>query len=114
MLSLLFSRFFLSYSFFTKLTICLCQDVLVIGVQMNLMSKTPKIELLLHPREVLNLDNRQQRMAIECKNGVIWVTCAGETGDHILQAGRRYVPKAKGPIVIEAIDEACVDIEENK
>ncbi len=80
---------------------------------MNLMSKTPRIELLLHPREVLNLDN-QERMAIECKNGVVWVTCTGEAGDHILQAGRRYVPKARGTIVIEAIDESRVDIEENK
>jgi len=79
---------------------------------MNLMSKTPKIELLLHPRQVLNLDNNQNRMAIECKNGVIWVTCAGETRDHILHAGKRYVPKTNGSIVIEAIDEACVDIEE--
>lgn len=80
---------------------------------MNLMSKTPRIELLLQPREVLNLDN-QNRMAIECKNGVVWVTCAGEAGDHILQAGRRYEPKTKGSIVIEAIDESRVDIEENK
>ena len=80
---------------------------------MNLMSKTPRIELLLQPREVLNLDN-QNRMAIECKNGVVWATCAGEAGDHILQAGRRYVPKAKGSVVIEAIDESRIDIEENK
>ncbi len=79
---------------------------------MNLMSKTPRIELLLQPREVINLDN-QNRMAIECKNGVIWVTCAGEAGDHVLQAGKRYMPKAKGPIVIQAIGESCVDIEEN-
>ena len=78
------------------------------------MSKNPKIELLLHPREVLNLDNRQQQMAIECKNGVIWVTCAGEQQDYVLRAGRRYIPKTKGIVVIEAIDEARVDIEENK
>jgi len=80
---------------------------------MNLTSKTPRIELLLRRREVLNLDNSQHRMAIECKNGVIWVTCTGEAQDHILQAGRRYVPKTRGPIVIEAIDEARVNIEEN-
>ena len=72
------------------------------------------MELLLRPHEVLNLDNVQHRMAIECKNGVIWVTCAGEHQDHILHAGRRYVPKTKGTVVIEAINEACVDIEENK
>jgi DUF2917 family protein len=80
---------------------------------MNLTSKTPRIELLLRERQVLNLDNSQHRMAIECKNGVIWVTCAGESQDHILQAGRRYVPQTKGSVVIEAINEARVDIEEN-
>jgi hypothetical protein len=80
---------------------------------MNLMSRTPRIELLLKPRQVLSLDNSQHRMAIECKNGVIWVTCAGESGDHILHAGRSYFPQTKGSIVIEAIDNARVDIAEN-
>jgi len=81
---------------------------------MNLTSKTPKIELLLRPREVLNLDNSQQRMAIECTNGLVWVTAAGEHKDHILEAGKRYEPRTKGSIVIEALDEACVDIQETK
>jgi hypothetical protein len=80
---------------------------------MNLTSKTSSIELLLQPRQVLSLDNSQHRMAIECKSGVIWMTCAGESGDHILHAGRSYVPRTKGNIVIEAINEACVDIAEN-
>ena len=80
---------------------------------MNLTSKTPRIELLLQPRQVLSLDNSQHRMAIECKNGVIWVTCAGEHRDHILHAGSSYLPQTKGSIVIEAIDEACLDIAEN-
>jgi hypothetical protein len=81
---------------------------------MNLTSKTPRIELLLHSHELVNLDNNENRMAIECKNGVIWVTCAGENQDYILRAGRRYVPRTKGAIVIEAIDDACVDIEERR
>jgi hypothetical protein len=81
---------------------------------MNLTSRTPRIELLLHPHQVLNLDNTRNRVAIECKNGVIWVTCAGEEQDYILRAGRRYVPKTKGMLVVEAIDEACVDIEGNQ
>jgi hypothetical protein len=79
---------------------------------MNLTSQPPRIELLLHSRELVNLDNTQNRTTIECKNGLIWVTCAGEHQDHILPAGKRYVPRAKGMIVIEAIDDACVDIEE--
>ena len=81
---------------------------------MNLTSRTPRIELLLQARQVLNLDNSQHRMALQCKNGVIWVTCAGEHQDHILRAGRRYIPTTRGNVVIEAIAEARVDIEENK
>lgn len=80
---------------------------------MNLTSKTPRIELLLQPHELLSLNNRQQPLAVACKNGVIWVTCEGESRDQILRAGKRYAPKTKGSIVIEAIGEACVDIEEN-
>lgn len=80
---------------------------------MNLTSTTPRVELLLQSHQLLNLDNSQHRMAIECKNGVIWVTCAGEYQDHILEAGRRFVPKTKGTVVIEAIHESCVNIEEN-
>lgn len=79
---------------------------------MNLTSRTPRIELLLRPHQPLSLDNTQHRMAIECKDGVIWVTCAGECQDYMLRSGKRYVPKTKGNVVIEAIADACVDIEE--
>jgi len=81
---------------------------------MNLSSQTPRIELLLRSRELLNLDNRQNRMAIECTDGTIWVTCAGEPQDYILRAGKRYVPKTRGLIVIEAIGESRVDIQESR
>ena len=79
---------------------------------MNVSSRTPRIELLLRPRQVLNLDNRQRRMAIECKNGLVWVTSAGEHQDYILHAGKSYIPQSNGTIVIEAIHEARVDIAE--
>ena len=80
---------------------------------MNLMSKTSRIELLLQPHELLSLNNKHQPVAVACKNGVVWVTCEGEMRDQVLRPGRRYVPKTKGSIVIEAIGEACIDIEEN-
>ena len=79
---------------------------------MNLMSKTPKIELLLQPHELLHLNNKKQSVAVTCKNGMLWVTCEGEMRDQILRAGKRYVPKTKGNIIIEAIGEARVGIEE--
>jgi hypothetical protein len=80
--------------------------------KMNLTSKTPKIEMLLHSHQVLNLDETDHRMAIECKSGVIWVTHSGENQDYMLRAGRRYISNTKGKIIIEAIDESCLDIEE--
>lgn len=80
---------------------------------MNLTSKTPKIELLLQPRQILDLTETEHRMAIECKSGVLWVTHSGENQDYMLKAGKRYTSKTKGKIVIEAINESCLDIEEN-
>ncbi len=80
---------------------------------MILSSRTPKIELYLRPREVLSLDSQQHPMAIECKNGVIWVTRTGGHKDHILNAGERYIPEAKGSIVIESIGESQVNIVES-
>ena len=80
---------------------------------MNLISKTPRIELLLQPHETLNLNNSKKPLAVSCKNGVVWVTCEGELRDQVLRAGRRYIPGTKGNIVIQAIGEACIDIEEN-
>jgi hypothetical protein len=79
---------------------------------MNLTSRTPKVEVVLHPHEVLTLNESHSGMAIECKEGIIWVTCTGEHQDYMLRAGKRYVPKSKGDVVIEAIADACVDIEE--
>jgi hypothetical protein len=80
---------------------------------MNLTSKTPKIELLLKPRQILDLEETEHRMAIECKSGVLWVTHSGEKQDYMLKAGKRFTSKTKGKIVIEAINQACVNIEEN-
>ena len=80
---------------------------------MNLTSKTPRIELLLHPHELLHLNNKKHSVAVSCKNGLVWVTCEGEGRDQILRAGRSYTPKTKGNIVIESIGEACIGIEEN-
>lgn len=63
---------------------------------MNIVSKTPKIELILQPHELLHLDNKEHPVAISCKNGLIWVTCEGEIRDRFLRAGRSYIPKTRG------------------
>ena len=79
---------------------------------MNLTTQTRKIELVLKRHNLLSLNDTQPRMAIECKNGVIWVTRSGDGKDYVLRAGRRYEPKKPGSLVIEAMDDARVDIVE--
>jgi hypothetical protein len=79
---------------------------------MILVSQTPRIEVLLKPRQLLNLGNVRHRTAIECKQGVLWVTSSRDLGDHVLSAGQRFIPGRKSKVIIEAINDACVDIEE--
>jgi hypothetical protein len=38
------------------------------------------------------------------------VTSSGDYRDHMLVAGQRYMPAAKSQVVIEALDDARVDI----
>jgi hypothetical protein len=79
---------------------------------MNLISQTSKIKLLLKKHQLLSFNEAQPRMAIECKQGIIWVTSSGDYRDHTLFAGQRYMPGEKGQVVIEAMDDACVDLAE--
>lgn len=75
-------------------------------------SQTHKIELLLKSKQLLSLQEAQPGMAIECKQGVLWVTSTGDYTDHMLTAGESFQPKQAGEVVIEAIDDACLDIAE--
>ncbi len=80
---------------------------------MNIRSQGRKIELVLKKHQLLTLNETQPKMAIECKEGVLWVTHAGDPRDYMLKAGLHFSPKGKGSLVIEAIDDARVDIEES-
>jgi hypothetical protein len=80
---------------------------------MNLTSRTQRIELLLHERQLLALDHANPRMAIECCDGALWVTASGDVQDHVLYAGQRYVPRKNSKVVIEALKDASLDIQEN-
>jgi hypothetical protein len=81
---------------------------------MHLSSKTPRIDLVLHRRQVLNLENANPQMAIECKRGILWVTVSGDIQDHVLYSGQRYaIPATNRKVVIEALGSARLGIEEN-
>ncbi len=79
---------------------------------MNIQSQSHKVQLLLKKHQLVTLNEAQPKMAIECKSGVIWVTHSGDHRDYVLKAGRACVPNGSGNLVIEAINDALVDIEE--
>jgi hypothetical protein len=52
-------------------------------------------------------------MAIECKNGVLWVTATGDNRDHMLYAGERFNPVKGTRVIVQALKDSTLDIEEN-
>ncbi len=79
---------------------------------MNIQSQGHRVQLLLKKHQLVTLNEAQSKMAIECKSGVIWVTHSGDLRDYVLRAGRSCMPNGSGNLVIEAIADARVDIEE--
>lgn len=75
-------------------------------------SQTHKIDVLLKTKQLLSLQEAQPGMAIECKQGVLWVTSTGDYNDHMLTAGERFQPRCSGEVVIEALDDACLELAE--
>ncbi len=79
---------------------------------MTFISYTHQIELMLKRKQMLSLAEAQPGLAIECKQGVIWITYAGDFTDYILNPGERFQPRFTGPVTIEALDDACLNIAE--
>jgi hypothetical protein len=79
---------------------------------MNIASQSNKIRLILKRHQMLSLRGARPRVAVNCNHGVLWITNSGDPYDHIIGAGRRFTPKRKGNLLIEAMRDAYVDIEE--
>ena len=81
---------------------------------MNLISNTAKIELHLGQSHLLSLENARPQMAIECREGVLWVTASGDNQDHMLYSGQRFaLPMKDSKVIIEALEDASINIIEH-
>jgi hypothetical protein len=79
---------------------------------MNIVSQTNKVKVVLKRHQLLSLRGAQPRMAIACKDGVLWITNSNDNRDHIVAAGNRFSPTRRGNVLIQAMRDASVDIEE--
>jgi hypothetical protein len=81
---------------------------------MQLISISPRIDLILRRRQVLSLENAEPKIAIECKSGTLWVTVSGDNQDHMISSGQQYViPARNRKVVVEALGNARLGIAGN-
>jgi spermidine synthase len=79
---------------------------------MNIATSSRKVQLTLKKHQLLSLRGARPRMRIKCQDGVLWVTNSNDNRDHVLMATDRFSPTRKGTVLIEAMRDASVDIEE--
>ena len=63
-------------------------------------------------REFYRISDVHPGMAIECKEGILWITSAGDFRDHMLLPGDRYIPAGK-KILVEAMRDAHLSVIQN-
>ena len=80
---------------------------------MNIVPQSNKVQLVLKRHQLISLRGAKPRLAVNCSHGVVWITNSNDPYDHIVGAGRRFTPKRKGNVLIEAMRDATVDIEES-
>ena len=79
---------------------------------MNIGTPTAKVRVMLKKHQMIALRGAKPHVAVNCSDGVIWVTNSNDNRDHILIASEQFSPQRKGTVLIEALRDSYVDIEE--
>ena len=80
---------------------------------MNIATSSNKIQLVLKQHQLVTLRGAKPRVSVDCHHGVLWITNSNDPRDHILGARQHFRPQRKGNVLIEAMRDASVDIEES-
>lgn len=70
------------------------------------------IDLNLQRHEVLNLSHPHPGMEIECEQGILWITSTGDINDYTLAAGESYIAQDSNALVVEAVQDAIVNLKD--
>jgi hypothetical protein len=62
--------------------------------------------IALRKGEVWPITSSLRGLAIECRQGILWVTQEGDPKDYILEPGQRFVVARRGSVVVEACSDA--------
>lgn len=82
---------------------------------MTAITQHQPLELRIHKHDLVQISQIQPDTAIQCNEGVLWITCSGDqvqahNPDILLSAGERYTPAENGRVVIEAMSEAGLSL----
>lgn len=79
---------------------------------MNTTRHTNKVRMTLKKHQLLSLRGAKPHVAIKCRDGVLWITNSNDNRDHIIIASEKFSPRRKGNVLIEAMRDSRIDIEE--
>ena len=79
---------------------------------MNTTTRTSKVRMTLKKHQLLTLRGTKPRVAIKCRDGVLWITNSNDNRDHIIIASEKFSPRRKGNVLIQAMRDSRIDIEE--
>jgi hypothetical protein len=70
-------------------------------------------ELRMHTHELRHLGGHRSDVVITCKQGMLWVTQAGDRKDYILYPGEQFSTNTPDKVVVEALNESAMIITKN-
>ena len=79
---------------------------------MNITTPTSKVRMTLKKHQLLSLRGAKPHVAIQCKDGVLWITNSNDNRDHIIVSTEKFSPRRKGTVLIQAMRDSRIDIEE--
>lgn len=79
---------------------------------MKILDFRPPVAALsaLRKGELLRLDGRRG-LRITSRRGSLWLTQDGDPNDVVLDPGQAHCLEADGPVLIQALDRACVSVD---
>lgn len=72
-----------------------------------------QLDLNIPQHEVLNLSHSHPGLVVECEQGMVWVTSAGDINDYTLKAGDHFVAQDANSLVIEAMQDSVVNLKDS-
>lgn len=79
---------------------------------MNTRTRTNKVRMTLKRHQLLTLRGTKPEVAIKCRDGVLWITNSNDNRDHIIIASEKFSPRRKGIVLVQAMRDSRIDIEE--